>query len=100
MQGEESGDLWDRYLVSWRRTFILLSLREQPGLSAHGAQAHECPTLLLVSPTLLQAGQHLGGHRGHAWCCSGCRVPLGSVFGFVKTCHEPVVWKASHLQEV
>lgn len=31
----------------------MLSLREQPRLSAHGAQAHECPTLLLVSPTLL-----------------------------------------------
>lgn len=31
----------------------MLSLCEQPGLSAHGAQAHECPTLLLVSPTLL-----------------------------------------------
>lgn len=26
MLGEESGDLWERYLISWRRAFILLSL--------------------------------------------------------------------------
>lgn len=36
MRGEESGDLWDRDLISWRRAFILLSLCEQPWPSALG----------------------------------------------------------------
>lgn len=36
MQGEESSDLWDRYLISERRTFILLSIHGQARLPACG----------------------------------------------------------------
>lgn len=57
------------------------------------------PSPGVAHPSSGQAGQNLGGHRGHAWSCSGRRVPLGSVFGFLKSCHEPVVRKASQLQE-